>query len=122
MAPRCAGSSPVGHPNFYLCYCLVVEDLTIISRVSSRFVASSTLAKGDILELWMKRGNWWSELRRGVHLEVKAVNGDTVTVNHYGWATSGWTMKLPPGQNLDGKFTLEDDGKFKRSLVVTRKK
>ena len=99
-----------------------MEDLTIISRVSARFVAASTLSKGDMLEVWMKRGSWWTEMRRGTTLEVKEVNGDILTINHYGWATSGWTMKLPPGQNLDGKFTLEGDGKFKRSLVVTRKK
>jgi hypothetical protein len=100
---------------------LDVETLSIISRVAAHFVASSTLAKGDLLEVWMKRGSWWTEMRRGTTLEVKDVNGDTLTINHYGWATSGWTMKLPPGQNLDGKFTLEGVGQFKRSLVVLKK-
>ena len=97
-----------------------MEDLTIISRVSARFVASATLAKGDLLRVWMKRGDWWSEMRRGVQLEVKAVNGDDITVNHYGWATSGWAMKLPPGQDLSGKFKLEGDARFRRSLVVEK--
>ena len=102
-----------------LCYCPDVEDLTIISRVSARF-ASSTLAKGDLLRVWVKRGDWWTEMRRGVQLEVKAVNGDDITINHYGWATSGWTMKLPPGQDLSGKFKLEGDARFRRSLVVDK--
>ena len=97
-----------------------MEDLSIISRVSARFVAASTLAKGDILEVWMKRGSWWTEMRRGVHLEVKNVNGDTVTVNHYGWTTSGWDMKLPPGQDLSGKFVLDGNDRFRRSLVVKK--
>ena len=97
-----------------------MEDLTIISRVSSRFVASSSLTKGDLLEVVMKRGDWWTEMRRGVQLEVKEVNGDTVKVNHHGWATSGWDMKLPPGQDLSGKFKLDGNDRFRRSLVVRK--
>jgi hypothetical protein len=96
-----------------------VEDLTIITRVATRF-ASDTLAKGDVLEVWMKRGDWWTEMRRGVKLEVKDVQGDTIRVQHHGWADGrGWEMKLAPGQK-DGKFTLEDTGRFKRSLVVKK--
>ena len=96
-----------------------MEDLTLIARVAARF-ASDTLSKGDVLEVWMKRGNWWSEMRRGVHLEVKDVQGDTVTVNHYGWAVGGWDMKLPSGQDLSGKFKLDGNDKFHRSLVVKK--
>lgn len=116
----CAGSSPVGHPNFHLCGLLDVEDLTIISRVSARFVVASTLSKGDVLKIWTKSGDWWSEIRRGVQLEVKSVNGDRVTVNHYGWATEGWEMKLPPGQDTSKRFKLEGDPRFRRSLVVDK--
>jgi hypothetical protein len=95
-----------------------VEDLTIIARVATRF-ASDTLAKGDVLEVWMKRGDWWSEMRRGVKLEVKDVQGDTVRVQHQGWAEGkGWEMKL--AEQKDGKFILEDTGRFKRSLVVKK--
>jgi len=60
-------------------------------------------------------------MRRGTTLEVKAVNGDEITVNHYGWAVGGWTMKLPPGQDLSGKFKLDGNDKFNRSLVVVKK-
>jgi hypothetical protein len=96
-----------------------VGDLNIIARVAARF-ASDTLAKGDLLEVWMKRGDWWTEMRRGVKLEVKDVQGDTVRVQHQGWAEGkGWEMKLAPGTK-GGKFTLEDTGKFKRSLVVKK--
>jgi hypothetical protein len=99
---------------------MVVEDLTIIARVAARF-ASDTLAKGDLLEVWMKRGDWWSEMRRGVKLEVKDVQGDTIRVQHRGWAEGkGWEMRLPVGQDLSGKFRLEGDDRFKRSLVVKK--
>lgn len=96
-----------------------MEDLNIIARVAARF-ASDPLTKGDLIEVWMKRGDWWTEMRRGVKLEVKDVQGDTVRVQHQGWADGrGWEMKLAPGQK-GGKFTLEDTGKFKRSLVVKK--
>lgn len=97
-----------------------MEDLTLISRVSARYAASSTLAKGDLLKVWIKKDDWWSEMRRGVVLEVKDVNGNDITVNHHGWATSGWVMQLPPGQDLSGKFKLDGNDKFRRSLIVER--
>lgn len=51
---------------------------------------------------------------------MKSVNGDRVTVNHYGWATEGWEMKLPPGQDTSKRFKLEGDPRFRRSLVVKK--
>jgi hypothetical protein len=120
VAPICAGSSPVGHPNFHLWGLLGVEDLSIISRVSARFIAASSLAKGDILKVWTKSGDWWTEMRRGVQLEVKDVKGDTITVTHYGWAQGQWDMKLPPGQDTSKRFKLEGDPRFRRSLVVDK--
>jgi hypothetical protein len=107
-----------------------MKDLTLISNVVSRFAAKQTkepkeeskpLAVGDLLEVWMKRGDWWTEMRRGVKLEVKDVQGDTVRVQHRGWSEGkGWEMKIPAGQDLSGKFKLDGDDRFKRSLVVTR--
>ena len=96
-------------------------DLDLISRVAARFVAAaSSLEKGDILEVWMKKGNWWSEIRRGVQLEVKAVQGDQISLGHRGWAEGNFTLTLPAGQNLSGKFKLVDDGPFVRSMIVNK--
>lgn len=99
----------------------------LVVRVAYRFMAkradgnAAPLAKGDTLVVWMKKGDWWSEMRRGVKLEVKAVQGDTVKVHHAGWANGdGWEMKLAPGQDLSGKFKLEGNAAFRRALVVTR--
>lgn len=96
-----------------------MQDRNIIANVAARY-AFEVLQKGDELEVWMKRGDWWTEMRRGVKLEVKDVRGDIVTVNHYGWTTRGWDMKLPSGSDLSGKFTLEGDKRFRRSLVVRK--
>jgi hypothetical protein len=95
-------------------------------RVAYRFLArqadgAPSLAKGDSLVVWIKKGDWWSEMRRGAVLEVKAVQGDIVKVHHAGWANGeGWNMKLAPGQDLAGKFKLVGDS-FGRALVVMRK-
>jgi hypothetical protein len=108
-------------PQFLFCASIiVVDELKIIANIASRYASESGLAKGDILKAWMKRGDWWSEMRRGVQLEVKDVKGDIVTVNHYGWATSGWDMKLPAGQDLSKKFNLTGDARFRRALVVEK--
>lgn len=91
---------------------------TMVERVAARFKAAQGLSKGDTLEVVMKRGNWWPEMRKGVKLVVKDVQGDKLTVNERGWAQGDFTMMLPPGQNLSDKFNLQ--GNLGRTLVVRR--
>jgi hypothetical protein len=97
---------------------------SIISKVVSRFIqkqAEGTLSKGDILKVWMKRGDWWSEVKRGLLLEVVEVSGETLRIAMKGMIYGGgWEMKLPPGQDLSGKFKLDGDKKFGRALVVEK--
>lgn len=104
----------------------IASRVGLLYRVAARFVAKEEappLAKGDVLVIWMKKGDWWTEIKRGVKLEVKDVQGDKIKVHHAGWANGdGWEMKLAPDQDLSGKFKLEGDARFRRALVVTRQK
>jgi hypothetical protein len=94
--------------------------ISIISKVVSK-VSSESLRKGDILQIWMKKGDWWTEIRRGVKLEVRDVQEDTIRVHFPGWSEGpGWEMSLPPRQDLSKKFNLIGDPKFRRSLVVQK--
>ena len=100
--------------------CLEVSGRGAAGGISRR--ANAYLSRQGAMGCVWRRGggDWRTEMRRGVKLEVKDVQGDTVRVQHHGWADGrGWEMKLSPGSK-DGKFTLEDTGKFKRSLVVKK--
>lgn len=102
----------------------IAARVSLLYRAAARFMAKEEarpLAKGDTLVIWMKKGDWWTEIKRGVKLEVKDVQGDKIKVHHAGWANgSGWEMTLAPGQDLSGKFKLDGDPRFRRALVVTR--
>jgi len=101
-----------------------MQDSTAL-RVEARYVgkklASGALAKGDRLTVWMKKGPWMTEIRRGTALDVREVRGDAVDVNLSGWAQGGWAMTLPAGQDPSAKFTLQSTKHPGKSLVVKRK-
>ena len=87
------------------------------ARVATRFKQAQALAKGDILEVLLKRGNWWTEMRRGAKLVVRDVRGDQITLIPQGWAEGGFTLRLSGAQ--DDRLTLESD-KLRRSIVVRK--
>lgn len=102
-----------------------MTDTDIAKKVAARFVsASQPLQVGDHITVWMKKGNWWSEMRRGAGLTVKKVEGDSVWLSDGSTMSGAFEMKVTGGPDAQGRIKLDATGDwlrmFKRGLVVTK--
>lgn len=77
---------------------------------------------GTILLVWMKRGDWWTEIKRGVPLIVTEVGENKVRVKEQYdiMRKEGWEMTVSPHKD-PSKLNLSANDKYGRSLVVTIK-
>ena len=96
---------------------------SLVARIGYYMAAAATaepLQEGERITVWMRKGDWWSEIRRGAIFKVTKVEGDRVWV-HDGSTMSGpLELKLTAGPDASGKLQLDDIGKFRRAIIFKR--
>jgi len=93
---------------------------SMILRVAGADETPDVIEKGFILEVVMKHGDWWSEIKKGVPLlvlEGGRVGGKiTFKEEHNYGSLGGIEAKLERASG--GKYKLLVGGPFKRALTV----
>ncbi len=96
----------------------------IAQKVAARYRSASVLQVGDHVTVWMKRGNWWSDMRRGNGFTIKRVEGDSVWLHDGSSMGGAFEMRVKSGPDANGRIVLEATGDWlkmlKRGLVVTK--
>lgn len=85
-----------------------------------RVRTAASLSKGDIVEVVMKHGSWFTEVKKGVLLEVGNVQGDNIIFVFRSWF-SGPKIEMNEVETKAGKIRLQSiAGNFPRGLTVKK--